>query len=59
MTVVPLGAKDEEADEAVAAFTTPLVMISFIRFTAPAERVLAYHIITVCIKTCIHNPVMG
>lgn len=37
MTEAPLGEKDEE-DEAVAAFTTPLVMISLILLTAPGER---------------------
>lgn len=38
MTDAPLGEKDEDDDEAVAAFTTPLVMISLILFTAPEER---------------------
>lgn len=37
MTVAPLGEKDED-DEAVAAFTTPLVIISLILLTAPEER---------------------
>lgn len=37
MTDAPLGEKDED-DEAVAAFTTPLVMISLILLTAPGEQ---------------------
>lgn len=36
------GEKEEAEDEAVAAFTTPLVMISLILLTAPKkERVLS------------------
>lgn len=35
VTDVALGGKDEADDEAVAAFTTPLVMISLILLTAP------------------------
>lgn len=38
MTDAPLGEKDEDDVEAVAAFTTPLVMISLILFTAPGEQ---------------------
>lgn len=32
------GGKEEAEDEAVAAFTTPLVMISLILLTAPKKR---------------------
>lgn len=38
MTDAPPGEKDEDDVEAVAAFTTPLVMISLILFTAPGQR---------------------
>lgn len=38
MTDAPLGENDEEDDEAVAAFTTPLVMISLILLTAPGKQ---------------------
>lgn len=37
VTDVALGEKDEADDEAVAAFTTPLVMISLILLTAPEK----------------------
>lgn len=37
VTDVGLGEKDEADDEAVAAFTTPLVMISLILLTAPEK----------------------
>ncbi len=38
MTEAALGEKDVEDDEAVAAFTTPLVMISLILLTAPGKQ---------------------
>lgn len=38
MTDAPQGEKGEDDDEAVAAFTTPLVMISLILLTAPGEQ---------------------
>lgn len=37
VTDVALGEKDDADDEAVAAFTTPLVMISLILLTAPEK----------------------
>lgn len=46
-TDVALGGKDEADDEAVAAFTTPLVMISLILLTAPETDEGGRHILGV------------
>ena len=47
-----LGVKDEDDEEAVAALTTPLVIISLILLTAPGKQgVKIMNVITVNMKT--------